>query len=410
MLIAVWLTPTFAAGQAAEGRSSTSHGNGEPKIAANSPAASVAPAPPEALRFQESGRIFLQGRNWREADESLSKAIELGAGPEAHLLRAQALLAESNPDEARAEMELFLGTRAVKDLPFSDRMTCIEMGAQLEVETGAKGITPWLDRPLRELMQFVPELQGLEPAQSQRPLPALLKSTGERVEMFFRAFNNTTSREHIRHAFLAKDGKPTFHFEREYQYLLTHWPNDSQPGLDEFRVEKSDERRIFPTGLITTHGFASMAVLFLPAFQEESRFMYLGRQPMDGYDTEVVAFAQIPAFARLRGAFGVRDQKPAFTLLQGIAWIDPRTHQIIRLRTDLLYPVPKVHLTRETTEVRYAPVRFKKSPTALWLPSEVVVTVEWKGRRVSNLHSYSDFELFNVESNWKAKAPKTEPQ
>ncbi|HET7840432.1 MAG TPA: hypothetical protein VFM21_02440 [Terriglobia bacterium] len=410
MLVAIWFTPTFAAAQATQGTPPAPTGNGEPKIASNPPEASVAPTPADALRFEESGRTFLQGHNWREADESLARAIELGVGPEAHLLRAQALIAQSKPDEARAEMNSYLGDREVKDLPIDDRMTCIEMEAQLEILTDAKGSAPLLDRPLPEIMKAIPELEGLEPAQSQQPLTSLLKDLGERAVVFFRDFNNTTSVELIEHRFFDRKGKPKSSIKREFQYLLARWPDASHAGLDEYRVEKSEPLGGMSNGLITTRGFASLSILFLPAFQEDSQFKYLGRQPMGGYDSEVIAFAQSPGVARLRSLFGIRDQKPASTLFQGIVWIDRLTHQIVRLRTDLLYPVPKVHLTRETTEVRYAPVKFKKSAAPLWLPSEVVVTVEWRGRLVSNLHYYSDFRLFNVESNWKAKAPKVEPE
>jgi hypothetical protein len=43
----------------------------------------------------------------------------------------------------------------------------------------------------------------------------------------------------------------------------------------------------------------------------------------------------------------------------------------------------------------------------MWLPSEVAVTVAWKGRTFRNSHSYSHFKLFNTDVKDKLHAPVT---
>jgi hypothetical protein len=83
-------------------------------------------------------------------------------------------------------------------------------------------------------------------------------------------------------------------------------------------------------------------------------------------------------------------------LSQGLAWIDPTTFQIVRLRTELLTSQPKVRLERQTTEIHFKEVAFKHVAAAFWLPQQVTVTVDWRGRTLRNLHRYSDFRLFNV--------------
>ena len=115
-----------------------------------------------------------------------------------------------------------------------------------------------------------------------------------------------------------------------------------------------------------------------------------------------MAFAQRPETARLLERFNTNDAS-VLILVQGVVWVDSSTYQIVRLRTDLLKPADKVRLERQTTEITYGEVRFKDSPNPYWLPREVVVTVEWKGKTFRNLHEYSDFRLFNVESKEKRK-------
>ena len=87
-------------------------------------------------------------------------------------------------------------------------------------------------------------------------------------------------------------------------------------------------------------------------------------------------------------------------LFQGIAWIDSSSYKIVRPRSDLLTPQPRIRLERQTTEITYEPVQFREVASAIRLPSEVAVTVEWKGRTVRNSHTYSRFKLFNAEVPW----------
>jgi hypothetical protein len=95
---------------------------------------------------------------------------------------------------------------------------------------------------------------------------------------------------------------------------------------------------------------------------------------------------------------------PIFT--QGLAWVDPSSYQILRIRTDLLTPLPEVRLERETTEIDYGEVHFKTLAEAFWLPHAVTVTVGWNGKNLRNEHEYSDFKLFSVASSQKVGKPK----
>jgi hypothetical protein len=155
-------------------------------------------------------------------------------------------------------------------------------------------------------------------------------------------------------------------------------------------------------GLMLTAGFASISLFFHPAYQNGASFRYLGCQSLDGKDLYVIAFAQNPQTAQRTERFK-SDEGAASILIQGLAWIDPTNFQIVRLRTDLLAPQPKVRLRRQTTEIQYKEVSFKEVATELWLPREVSVTVDWRGRIYRNWHRYSDFKLFNVETKEERK-------
>jgi hypothetical protein len=137
-------------------------------------------------------------------------------------------------------------------------------------------------------------------------------------------------------------------------------------------------------------------------YQRGSEYRYLGQQEINGKNAYVVAFAQQPEKAEPIGRFDVNGMS-APVLLQGVAWVEPNSFQILRMRTDLLKPLPRVRLVRQSTEIHFAPVGFKEVHTEVWLPQEVTVTVQWKGRTFRNSHRYSDFKLFNVGVQEKRK-------
>ena len=152
--------------------------------------------------------------------------------------------------------------------------------------------------------------------------------------------------------------------------------------------------------MMVTSGFASASLLFYPEYQAGATFRYLGQQSSNGRMCHVVAFAQTPAKAQMVERFNT-DDGSVLVLFQGLAWIGADNFKIMRLRTDLLQPQTKIRLQRQTTEITYDPVQFKQVASALWLPSEVAVTLQWAGKTFHNEHKYSDFRLFNTQTQEK---------
>ncbi|HEV2380485.1 MAG TPA: hypothetical protein VG206_11910 [Terriglobia bacterium] len=55
----------------------------------------------------------------------------------------------------------------------------------------------------------------------------------------------------------------------------------------------------------------------------------------------------------------------------------------------------------QTTEITYDPVQFKQVASALWLPTEVDVTLQWAGKTYRDTHRYSAVRLFNTDTEEK---------
>jgi len=259
------------------------------------------------------------------------------------------------------------------------------------------------------LTEALPELEGLTAAASQESLASILRDAGENVESFLQNFPNTMSSEQIHQERIGKDGKIKSSLDQSLQYLFLARSEKLGMALEEYRTDSRGDPtglRGLESGFMLTSGFASASLLFHPAYQSGASFRYLGRQLMGGHHCHVVGFAQRPETAQIIERFSA-DGTRALVLLQGLAWIEEESHRIVRLRTDLLKPLSSIRLQRQTTEIQYAQVQFKELASAMWLPREVAVTVEWKGRTFHNLHRYSEFKLFHVETREKVKDRKS---
>jgi len=365
--------------------------------------------PKNALVLQELGRTLIFQQNWEAADEYLGKAVEAGAPREARLLRARALLEEGEPQEADAEMKKYLGNQDISQAPVPVRTLYVQIGTRMSLRSYGQ-VESVVREPVPSLLKAFPELSGLQPSSSPSALDDILAKTGESVQSFFRDFPNTVSTEQVHEERLGKHGKMQDVQDQKFQYLLLAHPEKWGLGLEEFRTDTRGERAS-PTGLesgfMLTSGFASASLMFHPAYQSGASFRYLGQQTLESRPCHVIAFAQNPAKAQMMERFNA-DRDTVLVLLQGLAWIDAESYRIVRMRTDLLMPQPKIRLHQQTTEIKYAPIEFKQVAAAMWLPSEVGVTVEWKGRTFRNSHKYSDFKVFNTEMKEK-KHPVAQP-
>ncbi len=92
--------------------------------------------------------------------------------------------------------------------------------------------------------------------------------------------------------------------------------------------------------------------------------------------------------------------------VQGIAWVDPGTFQILRLRINLLGPGNRSFMTEQSTDIRLGEVRSGETQKNLWLPREVIVNTQISGLVFRNQHRYTDYKLFDVTSDFKIDSPK----
>jgi Tfp pilus assembly protein PilF len=371
----------------------------------------VKDAPQDALALQELGRVQCLDMNWQGGEDSLKKALTAGAGPQARLLHAEALLWAGTTQDADAEMNRYLDGRDINKM--SPRVRAIwekiqdrkkDDAALVKLQKQAALYTDYVHNP-------PPELQKIERAGEEVKLDLLLTAVGENVADLFQKFPNTSSLEKIHQEKLDRKGKSAGSLDQQFRYVCLIPSGQWGPQPDEYRAD-STGHAAYPRGLsenfMLTSGFVAAPLIFHPSYQSGSMFRLLGRQKIKSRDVYVIAFAQEPKRSRMCGSFN-SGGKPRKTFHQGVAWIDSTTYQILRLRTELLTPLPVVKLQSETTEIEFSEVHFKRIAEEFWLPAEVTVTIDWEGRRLRNRHEYSDFAVFIVDARQNIAQPKNAP-
>jgi hypothetical protein len=269
----------------------------------------------------------------------------------------------------------------------------------------AEPITTW---PLKRVLHEIPEIKRMAPAADQSSLPGTLAQAAQRLETFWADFQNTSSLETIELSRqLDKPAANTDQAVQQFRYLMLTDPGNTL-AIKEYRTDMQGRERDSEaaSGFVKTSGFTSLPLVFGERQQALCDFRDLGSQSIRRQTYRVIAFAQHvdpSAFSR----WHLQDRQVPI-LIQGVAWIDPASGQVVQMRTDLLAAQPTVMLQRATTFVTLAPVTFHSSQHALWLPQEVTVTVDFAGYTFINKHSYSEYRLFTVNTdqrNASAKSP-----
>jgi hypothetical protein len=291
---------------------------------------------------------------------------------------------------------------------------------QGNVQPAYANTTTYLDYPLRKLSAVVPALSGMKPDNSQDQLPWILSKVGEATVNSLATVPNLSSLEDVYSVVISREAGPansvlgieetpalldleaqlrqSRSVEFNYLLLFDHHA-DGATAIRELRTDFKNRQVASPVNGVAPHGFgfAYQWLLLSPANQSELRFRYLGKQRIDDHQTFVLGFVQIPNQVKVPGKYQWAGKEVPF-FFQGVAWIDQSTFDVVRLRTDLLSPVPSVNLQHMTTELRFRSVHIHGFGAVLWLPSEVFIRTVRSDSIFEELHQYSGYRFFHAES------------
>jgi len=272
--------------------------------------------------------------------------------------------------------------------------------------------SPYLDLPIKKLQHQIDDLDGLKSDEDQSGLDSLLQHISEAVSAQMPRIPNLVAREEIaleeENMRIQGGGggrgrgpmvstvtpEMVLRAERRYEFVIRRRPSGNIQIFEESRKElgTSKDPIMPPQGT----GFSGLWMLFVPGVVEEQRFRYLGTQKVHGRQTEVVAFTQVPERVKVPGVIRGADGDVPM-LQQGLVWVDEETSRILRIRTDLLMPLPQINTTRLTSTVEYSEVHLPGLEERLWLPRRVELLWTMNARNGGEIHRYSNYRLYKAD-------------
>lgn len=260
-----------------------------------------------------------------------------------------------------------------------------------------KKLVPLLDPTITEGIH--PEGDAAIATQLTNKTEFILSKTGEAITDLLQRTPNLLANEKVKVIDENLNSGSKYESTTDYFYRIVHRRNQfGGDGLAEFRTyiddNPVDDSPKNPNRLINI-GFATLWLVFLPGNLDDSHFRYLGEQLIEKHKTYVIAFAQKPQITGLRPVINYSSGQ-CTTPLQGIAWIDQSTFQIVRLQTDLLHSLPDIQLSQLRTVLTYQSVKIWGLHLSLWLPKDVETTYHTSYRDVKESHSYSRYRLFKA--------------
>ncbi len=85
-------------------------------------------------------------------------------------------------------------------------------------------------------------------------------------------------------------------------------------------------------------------------------------------------------------------------------WLHPDSYQIMRIETSMVAPAG--FLQYQATNIDYREVQFEEVSHSFWLPDEVIVNMKAHGVLCRNHHRYSEYKLFDIQSDYTITLPK----
>ena len=233
-------------------------------------------------------------------------------------------------------------------------------------------------------------------------LGSVLKNAGQRVQDLVVNMQRFSATEQVAFEEIDRNGgvratrKTTFSYVAYIQEVADH-----QLAVEEYRNDMT-ALQDFPSK-VATLGTAAFALLFHPQYLKDFAVTCDGLSEWQGRRAWRLHLTQVQA----NNFRGYRLANRYFRImLKSTAWIDAETFEVLRLETDLLDPIPEIPLLLEHVSVEYAMVSFPRRNLRLWLPREAEIYMDFRGHRYHHRHTFSQFQLFWVDTDQTVKAPR----
>jgi tetratricopeptide (TPR) repeat protein len=390
--------------------------------------------PSEAMEYMTRA-IELEPSSWRphavlaeayylqhsrdDAIKEAERAMELGRGQAAIIqpLLAQCLAERGDRDKAVSTLQVYLQDHAA-DAAAKKQLESLLNPKVPATSTDVAGSTNEMDmsaliaaaKALPVPSSWMPpdmddKMPPVEPG-AACALDEVVQNAGKRLQELVKNVDRFTATELVTDESVNKWGLPSMPEKAQFDYIVSM--DETRRGA--LSVEEYRERRAaskdFPEAVMTS-GLPALVVIFHPYYASNYNLACEGLARWNGGLAWQVHFRQRKDKPNTIRSYRTGPEGQGYPVaLTGRAWIAADSYQIVRLETNMVAPMPQIRLAAEHVNIEYAPVQFRKGTLEMWLPANVEVYYDWKGRRVHRQHKFSNYLLFSVDDRQKISAPK----
>lgn len=179
----------------------------------------------------------------------------------------------------------------------------------------------------------------------------------------------------------------------DYLVMINGGADDFQ--LNESRIETPGaKRKNLP--MLVSAGFSTLLLVFHPYYRDSFELTPAADQVLDGRTVQPIAFAQISG-KRTPAALVLRGREYPLEL-QGTAWIDKHSGQVVRIDATLERDMSDVGLHSLNVHAEYRSTPLGKAGGDLMLPSVAVVDVQTPRQHWRNTHVFENYRAFATEA------------
>jgi tetratricopeptide (TPR) repeat protein len=232
------------------------------------------------------------------------------------------------------------------------------------------------------------------------PLLQILQGTSSHTLELIESMRRFSASEYIEQVDIDKNGKRRNSSTQTVNYVAEIQQNSSgYPSIQEYRSGAGATQN-----QVMDFGGAVFALIFHPSHIGNFEFRCEGLTDLQGLPVWQLHFLESNdsnrSFAAIRNGGSI-----TLTRFKGRAWITSDSYDVLRIETDLVSPVAPIDLQREHQIITYAPVEFPSRHTHLWLPDSTSLYIAYRGHRYERVHTFTEFQLFSVESTEAVKEP-----
>jgi hypothetical protein len=183
----------------------------------------------------------------------------------------------------------------------------------------------------------------------------------------------------------------------KYDYLIMMSGTGDEFQLNESRVEApSDHGKKSHLPMLITNGAATVLLVFHPYYRNSFLFALGKDETTNGRTVLPIHFTQIPG-RRSPAALALRGREYPLEL-QGTAWLDSRSGEVMKVEASLLNDMSDVGLSSLHIQVEYKPGRPNLDVGSLTLPALAIVDVTTPRQHWRNTHVFDNYRGFSIET------------